>query len=121
VFKRQKLHVLVQKCPTPLVIPTEVIWFVASGDGALEVWKLDLWRAPYEEFEAAAGAKRQLWQSLLNDETRSHILLIKDKLCRDPRYRKTLLSVHIYEAVLEYHIRGLDQFEGWWQARRTAV
>lgn len=81
----------------------------------LAVWKLDLWRAPFEEFDARAGAKRRLWQSRLNDETRSYVLALKEAVCHDPRYRKVLLSVHIYEAVLEHGICGLDSFEDWWR------
>jgi hypothetical protein len=83
------------------------------------VWKLDLWRAPREDFEAAAGEKRQLWQGVLTDETRSHILALKEAVCHDPEYRKTLLSVHIYEAVLEHEITDLLAFREWW-AQRTA-
>ncbi|MCE5240840.1 hypothetical protein LLH23_20445 [bacterium] len=82
-----------------------------------EVWKLDIWTARAEEFEAQAGAKRRLWQSRLNDETRSYILALKEACCRDERYRKTLLSVHVYEAVLEQSIRDEESFFHWWRTR----
>jgi hypothetical protein len=53
----------------------------------------------------------------LNDESRPHILAVKEAVCTHPSYRSKLLSVHIYEAVLEYGIRGIDEFWDWWKAR----
>jgi len=32
-------------------------------------------------------------------------------------YRRSILSVHIYEAVLEYDIHTLKAFREWWQAK----
>jgi len=82
------------------------------------VWKLDLWTARPEEFRAhPAWPRRQMWQSLLTDESRSHILAIKEAACSQPEYRKTLLSVHIYEAVLEQGVRGAEGFWEWWRTR----
>ena len=76
------------------------------------VWKMDLWTAREEEFELAARARRD---ALLTDETRRTILEIKEAVCRAPEYRSTLLSVHIYEAVLERGITGLAEFRRWWE------
>ncbi|MBU0611526.1 MAG: hypothetical protein KKI08_26855 [Armatimonadetes bacterium] len=84
------------------------------------VWKLDVWTARAEEFEQQGGARRRLWHSRLNDETRSYILALKESCCRDERYRKTLLSVHIYEAVLEQGIRDEDSFFHWWRMKYCA-
>ena len=53
----------------------------------------------------------------LTDEARLHILAIKDAVCKGPEYRRSLLSVHIYEAVLERGIEGLDEFMDWWPRR----
>jgi len=82
------------------------------GDSA--VWKLDLWTARPEEF-APASPKREVWMRLLTDDARSYILAIKEAVCRDPEYRKTMLSVHIYEAVLERGIRDVEAFRAWWE------
>jgi hypothetical protein len=79
------------------------------------IWKVDLWSAREEEWGGLE--KRALWISRLTDETRSYILEIKNAICELPEYRKTLLSVHIYVAVLEDKVRGLDDFWGWWRAR----
>lgn len=80
------------------------------------IWKIDLWTARQSEWEPIIP-KRLHWISKLTDETRYHVLSIKDAVCNSPDYSKTLLSVHIYEAVLEYSIKGLEEFRTWWQAR----
>jgi len=45
------------------------------------------------------------------------VLAIKDAVWQDPRYRHSLLSVHVYEAVLEEGVRGVDAFREWWRGR----
>jgi hypothetical protein len=79
------------------------------------IWKIDLWTARPEEWVHLA--ERAEWMSKLTHEARFHILAIKDAVWDSPDYRKTLLSVHIYEAVLEHNIRTLEEFREWWQAR----
>jgi hypothetical protein len=79
------------------------------------IWKVDLWSARHGEFDGLA--RRTLWMSRLTDESRSHILEIKNAVWSHPDYRKALLSVHIYEAVLEHDIRGLKDFWSWWNTR----
>jgi hypothetical protein len=87
-----------------------------SRPGEKNFWKLDLWTARREEFERGAP-KRPLWESRLNEDTRYYILEIKEAVCRLPEYRDSLLSVHVYEAVLEHGIRGIDKFWEWWQGK----
>ena len=53
----------------------------------------------------------------LTEDARLHILAMKEAACRAPEYRKALLSVHIYEAVLEHGIRGIEAFWEWWRKR----
>ncbi len=86
----------------------------SRGDPTL--WKLDLWTARSEEF-APVAPRRQTWASLMTEETRSHILAIKEVVCHESQYRKSMLSVHIYEAVLEHGVCGTDAFREWWKAR----
>ena len=88
----------------------------SAGRGSPTVWKLDLWTARADEF-AAAEPKRQTWASLMSDELRSYVLAIKEAVCTAPEYRKSLLSVHIYEAVLEQGVRGVEEFRQWWRER----
>ena len=63
------------------------------------VWTLDLWTARAEEF-APARALRAKWMSAMTEEARSFILALKEVLCREPRYGRSLMAMHIYEAVL---------------------
>jgi hypothetical protein len=79
-----------------------------------EIWKIDLWTARPEEFERATP-KRPLWESKLNEDSRYCILAIKEAVCALPQYRNNLLSVHIYEAVLENDIRSINEFWDWWR------
>ena len=81
-----------------------------------DFWKIDLWTARKEEFEKSSP-NRELWNSLMTDDKRHTILSIKEKIWDHPQYRQTLLSVHIYEAVLEYDIADIDNFWKWWQTR----
>ncbi len=90
----------------------------AVRPGEKEFWKLDLWTGREEEF-APAVADRKRWESLLTEDTRYHILEIKEAVCRLPEYRQSLLSVHIYEAVLENNIKGLNGFWDWWKGRKA--
>jgi len=85
----------------------------ACRPGEREFWKLDLWTARREEFERSAP-HRPLWESRLTEDSRYDILAIKEAVCTLPEYRNTLLSVHIYEAVLEDGVRSIDEFWEWW-------
>jgi hypothetical protein len=88
------------------------IWVTSPAGG--ETWKIDLWTARPEEFEYGAP-KRTLWEKTLTEDTRYHILMIKEAVCDLPEYRQSLFSVHIYEAVLEHGVRSLDEFRDWWK------
>ena len=79
-----------------------------------EIWTVDLWTARQEVFERGAP-NRPLWESRLTEDTRYHILVIKEALCKLPEYGKSIHSWHIYEAVLEHGIRSIDEFWGWWK------
>ena len=81
-----------------------------------EFWKIDLWTARKEEFDSSSP-NRELWNRLMTDEKRHIILSIKDELWTHPQYRQTLLSVHIYEAVLENGVTEIDGFWEWWKTR----
>lgn len=90
----------------------------ASRPGEKNFWKLDLWTARREEFERGSP-KRALWESRLTDDTRYDILVIKEAVCMLPQYKDSLLSTHIYEAVLENGVSGIDEFWGWWKKGKS--
>ncbi len=88
----------------------------ASRPGEKDYWKLDIWTARKEEFERNAP-KRPLWERQLDDDTRYEILVIKESVCMLPEYKDSLLSIDIYEAVLENGIKGVNEFWEWWKGR----
>ena len=88
-----------------------------AGEPRDEYWMIDLWTARPEVFERGAP-KRPLWMKMLNDDTRYRILEIKEVICKSLEYRRTIHSWHIYEAVLENGVKGLDEFREWWKERR---
>jgi len=51
----------------------------------------------------------------MTEKARLDILVIKEAVHTHPEYRKTLLSVHIYEAVLEHGVSGIEVFRDWWR------
>jgi hypothetical protein len=78
------------------------------------IWKIDLWTAKPEEFQSGSP-RRVEWMSQLTDEMRFHILEIKNAVWSSTEYGKSLLSVHIYEAVLDWNIYGIEEFQDWWK------
>ena len=89
----------------------------ATPPGDPTVWKLDVWTAREEEFELSA---RERWDALMSEESRATVLAIKEAVCHEPEYRKTMVSAHIYEAVLEQDVGDLAAFRIWWEERVTA-
>ena len=84
------------------------------------VWKVDVWTARVEEF-ARGSPNRARWASLLTEEARVQILAIKEAVCDLPEYRREILAVHIYEAVLDRGVRGIEEFDRWWRDRLDSV
>lgn len=85
----------------------------ASHPDGGPMWKLDIWTARSEEF-APSHKRRAIWNSLMTEQSRLQILAVKEAVCMHPEYRKNLLSIHIYEAVLERQITSIDAFWQWW-------
>ncbi len=81
-----------------------------------DIWKLDLWTARAEEY-LPYQPRRDMWADRLTDDTRYNILEIKEAVCMLPEYGKSIKSIHIYEAVLENGVKGLDAFWEWWKGR----
>jgi hypothetical protein len=76
------------------------------------VWKVDLWTARQEEF-ARGYPDRSRWETLMTEDARVRILAIKKAVCGLPQYRRDILSVDIYRAVLDEGVNDLDQFMAW--------
>lgn len=97
-----------------LIAPPDADKLVGKGDP--EFWQLDAWTLRPTEVKAARERWR-IWEGRLDDAKRSYILAIKEAAPQQPAYGKRLLSVHIYEAVLEHGLRDVDSFFQWWQRR----
>jgi len=77
------------------------------------VWKIDLHSLPPEDVEDNAQRTRS-WTSKMTEETRAAILAIKRELCYTPEYRRTVFSMHVYQAVLEHGVTAVEGFRRWW-------
>lgn len=88
----------------------------AGGDPDNAMWKIDCWflpeGAPREEAALLARLEREL-----TDETRLAILWIKDAWYARPSYRDTVLSVDIYDAVLDHGVRTPAAFAAYLRER----
>ena len=91
----------------------------ASNPNGGPIWKVDLWTARPEEF-APGLERRATWQQLMTEDARLKILAIKEAICSRPEYRKTLLSVHVYEAVLERQVNDIEGFLEWWKQEQES-
>ena len=91
-------------------------WGVRYHTEAGDEWKLDLWflpeTAPRPEFAHLANILPRL-----TPETRLAILWIKDIWHRLPAYRGRVLSIDIYDAVLEHNIRTPVEFDRYLRER----
>ena len=92
------------------------VHYFASGTLAGDRWKIDVWFLPHgsprPEFTLIERCAREL-----TPETRHAILRIKDAWYQDPEYRRTILSVDIYDAVLDHGIRTPAAFADYLRER----
>lgn len=80
--------------------------------GASEkVWKIDIWFLTKENAQGAIKTKEI--EEKLTDEKRKIILEIKEALATNPKYRKTIFSMDIYNAVLDNEVKNLEEFKGY--------
>ena len=92
------------------------IYYYADGDPANPLWKVDCWFLP----EGAPRGELDLIHRLereLTDETRLAILWIKDAWHTKPSYRDTVLSVDVYDAVLDHGVRTPAGFAAYLRER----
>lgn len=85
------------------------VHFFTGGTLAGNRWKIDLWFLPESETRPEFALIERCAREL-TPETRLAILRIKDEWHDHPAYRKTVLSVHIYDAVLDHGVRTPAEF-----------
>ncbi|MBI2022185.1 hypothetical protein HYS93_04905 [Candidatus Daviesbacteria bacterium] len=79
------------------------------------VWKIDMWfglKGDNQGFQKTEEIK-----SKLTKEKRRIILEIKEKVSKNPKFRKEIFSVDIYDAVLENGVNNLNEFEQYLKQR----
>jgi hypothetical protein len=84
--------------PSPEPV-TGLYWRIQTDEPARGGWKLDIWGVTKAEYSARLAYCDNLL-GRLNPQARHIILTIKNEVCRHPRYRDTIRSEHIYDAVL---------------------
>jgi len=82
----------------------------------LEIWNIDMWLFS----ETGKGPLSRDLVSLMNDsltiESRKYILNIKEELLKKSM---VLPSIYVYEAVLDYDIRRIDDFLNWMEKQNV--
>jgi hypothetical protein len=74
-----------------------------------ELWKIDIWFIHNEKQHS--GKDDVLWfKNNINEEQRKSILIIKNQIAVHPKYRKTIFSTDIYDAVLKNNIKSYEEF-----------
>lgn len=74
------------------------------------IWKFDIWFL--REEDQRSGKDDLRWVSeALTPATKEAILRIKDKVAENPKYRKSIFSIDIYQAVLKEGITDVEGFD----------
>ncbi|MDA3649641.1 hypothetical protein LZ318_08325 [Saccharopolyspora indica] len=93
-------------------LPHGLYFGIKQGDPRRGAWKLDLWALDDADFERTRATARA-FTARLTPESRAAILDIKAAYWVDPRYRDTVTSTMIYEAVLTAGVNTPEEFRRW--------
>lgn len=74
-----------------------------------EFWKIDIWFI-HNEKQHSGKDDVEWFNSNINEEKRKSILIIKNQMAVHPKYRKTIFSTDIYDAVLKDNITSYEEF-----------
>ena len=83
------------------------------------VWKIDTWFVSgthSEGFKQIAELK-----SKLTDEFKLIILNIKNQIADNPKYKKEVMRVDIYDAVLNHKIESMEEFNNYLKKRGKSL
>jgi len=75
-------------------------------------WKIDIRLIQRKEVKTLPG-----WMRSIDNDKRTTIIQIKDRLKDDPRYHRTISSVDVYDAVINHKISSYDLFLNWIENR----
>lgn len=93
----------------PRRYPKGLYWGIRLGDIKRGAWKIDLWAFDSDVCQEKVQECQKL-ASRINDENRLIILDIKTHVWNHPRYRDTMTSQDIYDAVLDHSVKSIDDF-----------
>jgi hypothetical protein len=91
--------------------PRGLYWGIRLGDIKEGAWKIDLWAFDSVRCQVMARECEAL-KRRINQDNRHCILSIKSQIWRDPRYRDTVTSQDVYNAVLDH---GINTIDGFWE------
>ena len=92
--------------------PKGLYWGFRLGDLRRGAWKFDIWSVDATQFERSVLQAHE-FVDRLTPEFRDAILRIKEQYWDDPRYRGTITSATIYEAVLDSGVRTVAEFDAY--------
>ena len=76
-----------------------------------ELWKIDVWFI-HNEKKHSGKDDVLYFKNNIDEEKRKSILIIKNQMATHPKYRKTIFSTDIYDAVLK---EGVESYEGFFE------
>ena len=97
-------------------LPDGYYWGIRYHIDPGHEWKIDVWFLPDDAPRPGQGYLQAI-SAQLTPETTLAILWIKDAWHRLPAYRDRILSVDIYDAVLEQGVRTPAEFDAYLVAR----
>jgi len=100
--------------------PKGLYWGIRLGDIKAGAWKIDLWAFDSEEFDRKRRECEELNRNLTR-QSRLTILNLKSKVWQDARYRKSVTSQDLYDAVLKHGIGTVDEFWKYAETIKRAV
>ena len=74
-----------------------------------ELWKIDIWFI-YNEKQHSGKDDVKWFNDNIDEEKRKSILIIKNQMAVHPKYRKTIFSTDIYDAVIKENVKNYDEF-----------
>lgn len=92
-------------------VPDGYYWGIRYQPPGTEEWKIDIWLLPEGTTRRTGGPLVSMLRDALTDEARLAILRLKHMWCREPEYRKSVLSVDIYDAVLNHGVRTPEELD----------
>lgn len=93
--------------------PDGLYWNIRL-DGPSYIWKIDLWGYEQAVYQKSVDEFEALRERLQTAD-RLTILRIKQALCRQDGYGKTVTSMDIYQSVLHENVTSVEEFDIWYQ------